>query len=66
MADLGELTNRACFVAGEVDPRDLPGHQSTQGDHPTELVELRMRGSAVSTSVLLARSVGRRTCVRVR
>ena len=46
--------------------RDPLGHQPTQGDHTTELGELRMRVAAVSTSVLLARCVGRRTCVRVR
>ena len=46
--------------------RDLPGHQPTYGDHPTEQGELRMPVASVGMSGLLARLVGRRMCVRVR
>jgi hypothetical protein len=46
--------------------RDLPAHQPTHSDHPTKLGELSMPGAAVCMSALLAPSVGRRTCVRVR
>ena len=66
MADLGELTNRACFISvswQERSSRDLPRHQSTQGDQPTDLGVLRIRGAAVSTSVLFAPSAGHRARV---
>ena len=40
--------------------RDLLGGPTTRPGHPTKLAELRMPGTAVGTSALLACSVGRR------
>ena len=51
MADMAELTNRACLVAGqETSTRDLPDHQTTHANHPTNLAALRMRWTAAHAS----------------
>ena len=54
MADMAELTNRACLVAQETSTRDLPDHQSIHADHPSVLAALRTPWAAAHARVPLA------------